>query len=439
MGAAIFTGVSGLLAHQRRMDVIANNIANVNTTGFRGSRVLFQDLLSQTLSGARGALGDYGGTNPKQVGLGVGLASIDVNHSQGSLQSTGFTGDIAVQGNGFFVLRDGGALRFTRDGSFTLNPNGELIDPATGALVQGYLADADGVVDPNQEITNIVIPVGGTAIARATTVATLTGNLSSEATSGDTVIRNIQVYDSLGELREVQLTFTRQPQQDVGGTLYNAWNWEAAYTNDDTPPTTTTVGSGTVLFDSDGAFYDEGTVAGGVFTPRAPGVPEISIPQAAFGALETFPAVPFEFELDFSAVTELAADSDLTVSTQDGFPPGILQTFSVGMGGVINGVFSNGLTRTIGQVALATFANDGGLARVANNMFRSTSNSGSPRIGVAGSGGRGDVIGGVLERSNVDLATEFSNLIITQRGFQANARTITTADTLLQETVNLIR
>lgn len=441
MGTAIFTGVTGLKAHQRRIDVIAGNIANVNTTAYRGSRVLFEDLFSQTLEGARAPLGGFGGSNPSQVGLGVKLGSIDLNQSQGSLLTTGVSSDLAIQGSGFFIMSDGSAQVYTRDGSFQLNANGVLVDPATGLKVQGLLADGAGNIDTNSAITDLVIPVGGTAIVRSTTAVSLVGNLDSQSAVGTTVSRSMQVYDSLGEARTVNITYTKSAQVTVSGTAYNAWTWNGTYTNG--AGVTTTVNNGTapatLLFDSNGKLFAEGTVAGGVFTARPSTDSEISITAAALGALPSFPTTPFQFNVDFAKVTELSATSDVTVSNQDGFPRGTLSSFNIGNDGVINGVFTNGLTRVIGQVALANFSNPGGMSRVGNNMFRDTPASGTAQIGLPSSGGRGTVSGGVLEGSNVDLGDEFSNLIVTERGFQANARTITTADTLLQETVNLIR
>lgn len=439
MGTAIYTGVTGLLAHQNRLDVIASNIANVNTTGYRGSRVIFQDLFSQTLQGGRAPVGNFGGGNPMQIGLGVRLGSIDVDYTQGSLITTGKSSDLAIQGAGFFVLYDGATNYFTRDGSFTLNADGLLIDPSTGLRVQGYLANTQGIIDPNAVLSDLQIPVGGTAIVKATGQVDLIGNLDSDAAVGDVIQRTVRVYDSLGTSRDVDITYTKRAQVTVSGgaTLYNAWTWQADYTNVD--GATNTVGSGTLVFDSDGAFFTEGTLAGSDVTPRAAGTPEVSISLADFGSLVSFPTTPFDFDIDFSTITELSADSDVTMSSQDGFPRGVLESFNIGDDGTINGVFTNGLTRIIGQVAVATFANDGGLSRFGDNLFRDTPASGTAQIGFANSGGRGQVSGGVLEGSNVDLGTEFSNLIVTQRGYQANARTVTASDTVLQETVNLVR
>ncbi len=438
MGTAIYTGVTGLLAHQRRIDVVASNIANVNTTGYRGSRVLFQDLFSQTLEGARAPVGDFGGTNPTEVGLGVRLASIDVNHNQGSLITTGVASDLAIQGQGFFVLNDGHNNFFTRDGSFMLNANGALIDPATGLRVQGFMAE-NGVINDNTPLGDITIPVGGASIVRATSTVGLQGNLNANASVGDVVQRTMTVYDSLGTAREIQVTYTKRAVVTDGGVDYNAWDWSASFTNGDTPPVTSTVGTGTLLFDTAGNFAKEGTMAGAVFTARPAGTPEISITNAQLGGVAAFPNDPFSFDVSFGQITELSGTSDVTVASQDGYPRGVLSSFNIGRDGVINGVFTNGLTVVVGQVALANFSNMGGLVRWGNNMFRDTAASGVPQIGLPNSGGRGQVSGGVLEGSNVDLGTEFSNLIVTQRGFQANARTITTADQLLQETVNLVR
>lgn len=416
MGTAIFTGVTGLLAHQRRLDVVANNIANVNTTGYRGSRILFEDLFSQTLQGGTAPSASYGGSNPMQVGLGTGVGTIDVNHSQGSFLTTGVASDLAVEGNGFFVLSDGTTRQYTRDGSFQLNSNGVLIDPATGLRVQGYMADAMGVIDGSVEAGDIVIPVGGQSIVQATENVAMTGNLSSDAAVGDTVVRTVEVYDSLGTPREIELTFTKQ-------TADGEWQWSAASTDTDIQ---TVTASGTFSFDANGGYVGFSAGSGDVSINFAPGI------SAA-------PADPFTFTVDLSALTQLSSDSDATVLSQDGYERGVLESYSIGSDGMINGVFTNGLMRSIGQVALGTFANIGGLARTGNNMFVETPSSGIAQVGLPNTGSRGNVTGGVLEQSNVDLGTEFSNMIITQRGYQANARTITTADAMLQETVNLVR
>lgn len=417
MGSALFTGVTGLTANQRRLDVIASNISNVNTTGYRSSRVLFQDLFSQTLQGTSAPVDTFGGQNGQQVGLGVRIGAIDINFQQGTLFTTGVPSDLAIQGSGFFVLSDGAGFFYSRDGSFQLNANGALFDPGTGLIVQGFLANPDGTINVTAAPSDIVVPVGSQSIVRETSEADIIGNLDSRAAAGDTVVRSIRVFDSLGTARDITLTFTKT-------ATTNEWTWDANLQNPSTG--NPLVGTGTITFNPDGTFASASSST-------------ISIDAADLGALPALPTLPFDFDLDFTEVSQLADTSDATLRFQDGIPRGTLSSFNIGADGVINGVFTNGLTQVIGQIALASFSNEGALLRAGDNLFIETPASGSRQIGLPGSGNRGSVSGGVLEGSNVDLGTEFSNLIITQRAFQANARTITTADTLLQETVNLIR
>lgn len=292
-------------------------------------------------------------------------------------------------------------------------------------------------------VSDINIPIGATAIVRATQNANMTGNLDSNAAEGATVQRTFRVYDSLGTARDIQVTFTKRAQVTDGGTAYNAWLWKAEYGTGNEVTSVPAGESGVILFDTSGTFHAEGSIDNGVtdtFKARStlPSQNEVSIPDSllAGGAL---PVTPFEFNVDFSSMTDLAALSDASLNTQDGFARGVLDNFTVGTDGTITGVFTNGLMQVIGQIALATFGNVGGLSRTGNNAFVESPSSGPAQIGLARTGGRGSISGGVLEGSNVDLATEFSNMIVTERGFQANARTITAADTLLQETVNLVR
>lgn len=426
MGTALFTGVTGLKVQQTKLDAVASNIANVNTIGYRSSRVLFQDLFSQTLAAGTAAVGDFGGTNPQQVGLGARVASIDVVHEQGSLVTTGISSDLAIQGSGFFTLTNGSKNVYTRDGSFQVNADGNLIEPATGYRVQGYLADDSGTIPTNATPEDIVIPIGSTGISRATTEASLIGNLNPtedpDATPPKVVTRTIQVFDSLGTERDINLTFTKST------TVNNQWELQASFDGTDLFAPAVTID-----FDTSGAITD------------ATALQTVTVSAALLTGGGTGEAEPDDlaFTLDLSEVTQLAdgdsTESDVALRNQDGFTRGVLESFNISANGEIVGVFSNGLTRVIAQVALATFSNVGGLSRDGNNAFVETTSSGSAQIGTPQSGGRGIVTGGVLESSNVDLGSEFSELIITQRGFQANARTITAADTLLQETVNLVR
>ncbi|MCK5558521.1 MAG: flagellar hook-basal body complex protein, partial [Candidatus Hydrogenedentes bacterium] len=208
MGTAIYAGVSALQSQQRRINVIGNNIANLNTIGFRSARVIFQDVLNQTITSASPPQAGRGGTNPRQVGSGVTVASIDTNFNQGSLFPASGVADFAIQGDGFFIVNDGTGNFYTRDGSFGLDADGTIVEPSTGMTVQGYTA-VDGVIDASAPIGNIVIPTGGGGRTRPTTVATMMGNLNSEAAILDTVQRIIRVYDSLGAVQEITVTFTR--------------------------------------------------------------------------------------------------------------------------------------------------------------------------------------------------------------------------------------
>jgi len=416
MGTALYAGVSGLQNQQRALDIIGNNIANVNTTGFRGGRVLFQDLFSQTIQGASGPSGGRSGTNPAQVGLGVGLANIDINFNQGSFQTTNIGSDLGIQGDGFFVLSDGSAQFFSRDGSFSVDPTGFLMDPATGYRVQGYSA-VDGVVDTSAGIGNISIQIGGAALAKATESITFAGNLDARTTATDDPISITQTtYDSQGQTVNLTFTFTRTATNEFNVTVSSD---RGAVTN---PP----AGGFTIQFDNFGAMQAATSAMAVDVDLSAEGVEDLAVIA------------------DLSTVTQLGGagetlEQTITVLDQDGFGAGVLENFTIGGSGVINGIFSNGLTQSLGQVVLGRFSNPGGLSRVGRNMFIPSPNSGIPQIGEPETGGRGSLIGGVLEGSNVDLATEFTRLIIAQRSFQANARTITTADLMLGETVNLVR
>jgi flagellar hook protein FlgE len=440
MGTALFTGVTGLLAQQTRMDVVANNIANVSTTGYRSSRVDFQDLLSQTIDGGSPTTNVTGGTNPSQIGLGVTTGSISVDFTEGPLSTTGISSDLAIDGEGMFILSDGETNYYTRDGSFGLNSAGVFIDPSTGLKVQGYMADANGNVNTDTGISDITVLIGDTEIVQETQNGVVKGNLNSEEADGTTVQRTFRVYDSLGTARDVDVTFSKTTQVTVDGVSYNAWTWKAQYNGTDV----TNVNSGdtgVVLFDSNGSYYAEGSIDGsGTFTPRASQASqnEVTIPDTLFTD-GSMPNTPFDFSLDFSSVTSLADSSDISLDSQDGYERGVLEEYSVGTDGIITGSFTNGKTQVLGQIALAGFSNIGGLSRTGNNCFIETSSSGLAQIGIPDSGGRGQICGGELEGSNVDLGTEFSNMIVTQRAYQANARTITVSDTLLQETVNLVR
>jgi flagellar hook protein FlgE len=395
---SLFSGISGLRSHQTMMDVTGNNIANVNTTGFKSSQTQFQDTLSQLLQGTGAPTDARGGTNPAQIGLGVRLAGITTNFGQGATQVTGRSTDLMISGDGFFVVDSDGEQMFTRAGSLNFDAQGRLVT-AEGAFLQGWNA-ARGVIDTNVPLGTIQLPVGTQMNPQPTRQVGVTGNLPSDTTSTTPISTTIHAFDAAGNARDVSAAFTRSSAAGVSPTV-----WQGTLSS---AGATTAV---TLEFDANGAL---------VSTTPAP---------ATIGGVE----------VDFSGVTGYAGTSTFEASSQDGYAVGTLKTFTLGPDGILTGVFSNGQKQALGQVALGTFANPAGLEKAGGSLYRTTANSGAAQVGVAGDGGRGTLAGGTLEMSNVDLAQEFTNLIIAQRGFQANSRVITSSDELLQDLVNLKR
>ncbi|MEV4636030.1 flagellar hook protein FlgE [Actinoplanes sp. NPDC049548] len=403
---SLFSGISGLRAHQQMMDVTGNNIANVNTTGYKSSQTVFQDTLSQMVNAAGAPQNQAGGTNPAQVGLGVRTASINANFSQGAAQTTGKSGDMMIQGDGFFITKSGGESVYTRAGSFTFDANGSLTTP-NGQIVQGWSADTQGVVNTAGAPDDIKLPIGISLQPVATTKFTLTGNLSFEAAVGPTSAKTIPIptIDANGQSGTLEVVLTKMTNDPSGVA-----RWQMTM-----PNVTPAVPAQTIYF--------PGGRASTSLVP-APGSDQTTMNGYA---------------IDFKDVTHYAGNTEARVSASDGSAAGILSSYTVSNTGQIVGVFSNGLKQTLGQLALANFNNVNGLEKIGDSMFRSTVNSGLAQVGSAGSAGLGLITSGALEMSNVDLAQEFTNLVIAQRGFQANSRIITTSDEILQELVNLKR
>lgn len=383
---SMFSGISGLRAHQTMLDVTGNNIANVNTTGFKGSATQFQDTLSQLVQGGGAPGAAIGGTNPAQIGLGVQVAGISTNFTQGSAQATGRASDLMISGDGFFVVNAGGETLYSRAGAFDFDAQGRLVTP-NGPFVMGWNA-TNGVVNQGAALQNITLPRGVVAPAVATTNVRFTGNLPDDAAAGTEIVRDVDVYDATGTATSVTLAFTR-----------TATGWDVA-------------SGGSML-------------AALTFTD---GLPTGPLSLAVGGVT-----------VDLAGVTGFADLSTLKVAGQDGRTAGTLDAYSIGPDGTITGTFSNGATEAVGRIALASFVNPGGLEKAGDSTYRATANSGVVELGAAGDPGYGSLASGYLEMSNVDLSQEFTNLIIAQRGFQANARIITTSDEVLQELTNLKR
>ncbi|MCL2091194.1 MAG: flagellar hook protein FlgE [Micrococcales bacterium] len=394
---SLFAGISGLRAHQTMLDVTGNNIANVNTTGYKASQTQFQDTLSQLLQGAGAAQNGRGGTNPAQVGLGVQVAGITANFTQGSAQLTNRATDMMISGDGFFVVRRGNETLYTRAGSFDFDATGQMTLPGAGALVQGWMA-VNGVIDMNAPLTDLRIPVGALMAAKESTSAIYEGNLQADAEDGLILNRDVIVYDAEGNEGTLSLQFTK-----------TATGWEVSSDGGLTTQPMTFDGSGNLV------------------TPTS-----LTATVATTGA-------PVTITVDLSTVTGFAGVDTIKNQSQDGYAAGTLTSFQLGADGTITGTFTNSLKQTIGMIAMANFNNPAGLEKVGGSLFTTSVNSGQALIGPAGTGGRGSLSGGTLEMSNVDLSAEFTSLIIAQRGFQANSRVITTSDEILGELMNLKR
>jgi flagellar hook protein FlgE len=407
---SMFSAISGLRAHQTKLDVTGNNIANVNTVGYKGQQAVFEAALSQTLRSG-GAPGEgNGGSNPAQVGLGVKVAGISTNWSQGATQSTGRATDFMIEGDGFFVVQSGNQQLFTRSGSFGFDQAGNMITDSW-AILQGWPATADGVVDTNGKVGDLTVPFGKGSAPKATGSGTLTGNLSASAATGTKVETQISMYDDAGKEVPVSYVFEK-----------TATGWTANATRPD--PTT---GAPVNLMTAPVALA---FTSSGALTTASPSALALdSLPAGWTGPVS----------IDLRSVTQYGSPSTVSAPQQNGYAAGVLETFSLGNDGTITGVFSNGESKAIGRLALATFANPGGLEKAGSSTYRPANNSGLALIGTAGTGGRGSLNAGALEMSNVDLAEEFTGLIVAQRGFQANSRVITTSDEILQDLVQLKR
>lgn len=409
---SMFTAISSLNLNQNYLDVISDNLANSNTTGYKSSRVVFQDQFAQIMSSGAAPTANTGGINPTQIGLGVKLGYVTPVFTQGMMQSTGRSTDLAVQGSGFFIYDNGQELRYSREGSLELDADGFLVNNSTGMRIQGWMVPANSTtVDTNQPIGDMSITLDST-LARATSEVNMGGNLDSSSAVGDYVDTTFGVYDSLGSLHNVTIRFTR--------TADNTWDW-----NFQDPDLLGITGAGTITFDDQGR-YQTSTMATTIHVPGSPGAQDID--------LTTVDAA------NFSDLTMLDADNSVAISNQDGLGAGsVTDIYGAPNTGELYLVYSNGLKQLVGQLALANFTNPAGLLRAGSNTFKVGLNSGDPQVGAAGSGGRGYINSGYLEASNVDMAQEFTNMILAQRGFQASSRVITTSDEILQELVNLKR
>ncbi|HWR56837.1 MAG TPA: flagellar hook protein FlgE [Negativicutes bacterium] len=450
---SLYAGVSGLKSQQTKLNVIANNISNVNTTGYKQQTVSFADLLSQTISAASRPTATTGGTNPKQIGLGTSVAAISTNMSTGSTQYTGISTDVAISGEGFFIVQGGsdGEYQFTRAGNFEYDVDGNLT--VNGYKVcgwQDYDEATDGTYAYNTQTD--VQPInlysdsynGNKKVmaAKATGEADITATLDSTATARGSDLHDIgavpaeadatgtlTVYDAQGNKTEVTLKYYKcATGTDSSGDAVTSWYWTATTADGSTLGGTT---SGYLLFDADG----------NVVTTDADYDPTVDLTvQSVAGGTSAV-----NVSLDMSpASTSAGSSGDGSQSgvsvKSDGYSSGTLSGISIGADGVITGTYDNGESKPLGMIALAVFNNPAGLEKIGDNLYVTTTNSGDFQGGVAvGRGGTSALSTGVLEMSNVDLAQEFSDMMITQRAYQANSKVISTSDDMLEVLMNMIR
>lgn len=498
--------LSGLTSEATALSAIANNLANQNTTGYKDTSVLFSDLFYQNL-------GTTGSGDPIQLGSGTQVGSMPSNFTQGSVTTTGVPTDVAIQGNGFFVVQDGGVTSFTRAGDFSVDSNNFLVT-SEGQQVLGYPA-VNGVINSGAGVGPLQLGAGTISPPTTTANVSVTTNLNSADATGTAYSTPVTIYDSLGATHILTFTFTK----DAGP---NTWNYSLGIPPGDLNavggvPPTGILSTGTLTFNGNGVLigtgggaappaYGVGNVGNGTLsgeaataatitqtvTMTATSATTFSVVGSVSGAMGTatvgtpFTSGPLNFTINAGStafavgdtitvattpltlgdvkaipitgfadgatnqtfnwntlsgttpvVSQVAAPDSTSSTQQDGSSSGTLTNFTIGADGTVTGSFTNGKTAALGQLALASFADEQGLENGGSNDYTQTLASGQAVVGIAGTSGRGTLAGGSLELSNVDIATEFANLIVAQRAFEANAKAVTTFDQITQDTINL--
>jgi len=413
--------LSGLSSSEQGLNVISNNLANLNTVGYKDQTANFQSLFYQNL-------GTDGAGDPVQVGAGVDVSSVSTNFDNGTVNDTGVPSDVAITGNGFFITQAAnGTVQYTRAGDFSVNNLGQLVT-VDGDTVMGYQA-VKGVVTQSATLAPLYVGQSVVSPPSATTTMNQQTNLNSSAAVGTTYSVPLTVYDSLGQSHVLTFNYTN--------TGPGAWNYTVTLPGADTGAANpTTIASGALTFGSSGDLTGAtDTVAGA--TASTTSITGIQITGLADGAATMSLTWNFTAPTGGSLMTQVAASSATATTNQNGYASGTLQSYTVEADGTIDGQFSNGEVQPLGQIALANFANPQGLQLTGDNNYVPTLSSGAAVVGAPQTAALGTLTGGALEASNVDISQEFTNLIVTQRGFEANARMITTLDTVTNDTVNL--
>lgn len=410
MFTAFSTALSGLDAMTTAIDVVGNNLANLNTTGYKDQTVSFQDLVAESLSGNQST----------QVGLGTSAPTTTANFVQGSIETTNGSFDAAVNGAGFFIVKNGeGQNLYTRAGDFQVDSNGYLVTQ-NGDRVEGWTASSNGTVNPSGALSDIQVPVGEALPAQATTKFSTTLNLDSSTGAGTPFSTGaIDVVDSLGNSVPLNITFT--PTGTTG-----QWNYAITGTG-----VTVTGGTGTLQFDSSGNLVSPSLANGSV---------PISLSNFTDGSANQTVNWNLYNSSNSATVTQYAESSSLSANSQDGQAAAVLTGVSLQNGGQIMATYSNGAQeQVVAQLALASIRNPQSLIDVGDNNFSLGAESATPTVGASGVGGLGTIDGGSLESSTVDIATEFSNLLTFERSYQADSRVVTVSDELAQDAVNLVK
>jgi flagellar hook protein FlgE len=406
--ASFYIPVTGLESDTTALNTIANDLANLNSTGFKAQTVNFEDLFYQQY-------GEQGSGDLIQQGEGDQVATIQSQFTQGSIVSTGNATDVAIDGNGFFILGKGGGDIYTRDGNFGLTSDGQLISQS-GLPVMGYPA-VGGVVNTNSPLTTINVPVGQVEPPQASSSFGMTANLDASATAGTTVPGQITLYDSLGVSHIATVTYTK--------TANNTWSYSIALPAGDATASANT--TGTLTFNSSGNLTSPAADVTGVsFTGLSDGAANMTLSFNVLGSNGS------------PTITQTSAASAVSATTQNGYASGQYTGFSVAADGTVEVSFSNDQTLAVGKLAMANVANLQGLQLLGGGNYAATQASGQPATGASGSAGLGTFEDASLEESNVNISQEFSDLIIAQRAFEANSKAITTFDTVAQETINMI-
>ncbi|MCE5312803.1 MAG: flagellar hook protein FlgE [Nitrospiraceae bacterium] len=425
---SLFTGVSGLSSNGNALSVIGDNIANSNTTGFKSSRAIFGDILSQAL----------GGGSAFQIGRGVSLQSVEAQFTQGTLETTSNPLDLAIEGDGFFLVNNSsGATYYTRAGQFHLDSDGNVVNPE-GMLLQGYLAQQNNALGTINVASINSQPNSTGAVNVYTNLnsneSTMAGFSIADPTGTSNFSTSITVYDSLGNSHLISIYFTK--------TAANTWSWNAVANSADVASTSTSgsnarIASGSLGFTTDGALNTESAAT--YYNAAGTGINFNGATANQIVAFDFGTSITTDGGTGLDGTTQFGSPSSVFFQSQDGYTSGSLQSLIVDQNGVITGVFTNGQVQDIASVAISRFVAPLELSKIGRNLYAESSGSGQPIIGTAGTSGRGRVLANSLEASNVDLAEEFVKMIAAQRGFQANTRVITTTDDMLTELMNIKR